>query len=63
MLSLDDPRWKHLQGGDRVPYDASVALARLARGEDVWDELWQELHPPHRNSALPEPPAVRRRPA
>ncbi len=44
MLSLDDARWKGMHGGYRVPYDASAALARLERGEDVWDELWQELH-------------------
>jgi len=44
MLALDDPRWKGLKGGYREPYDASVALVRLEQGEDVWDELWQELH-------------------
>lgn len=44
MLPLNDPRWKALHGGYRTPYDASVALARLERGEDVWEELWQELH-------------------
>jgi len=44
MLPLSDPRWKELKGGYRVPYDASPALIRLARGENVWDELWQELH-------------------
>jgi hypothetical protein len=44
MLSLGDPKWRELKGGYKVPYDASVALSRLERGEDVWDELWQELH-------------------
>lgn len=44
MLALDDPRWKTLEGGYRVVYDASIALARLERGEDVWKELWNELH-------------------
>ena len=44
MLPLDDPRWKTLQGGYRIPYDASVALRRLEQGEDVWDELWEDLH-------------------
>jgi hypothetical protein len=44
VLSLDDPRWQELHGGYKVPYDASSALKRLERGEDVWDELWQELH-------------------
>jgi hypothetical protein len=44
MMSLDDPRWSDLKGGYKVPYDASVPLRRLEAGEDVWDELWQELH-------------------
>lgn len=44
MLPLSDPRWRVLRGGYKVPYDASVALAQLERGENVWDELWQELH-------------------
>ncbi len=44
MLPLSDPVWKTFKGGYRVLYDASVALARLEAGEDVWDELWQELH-------------------
>jgi hypothetical protein len=44
MLSLTDSRWKQMSGGYRVPYDASISLLRLERGEDVWDELWQNLH-------------------
>ena len=44
MLPLSDPTWKSLKGGYKVPYDASVPLARLESGHDVWDELWQELH-------------------
>jgi hypothetical protein len=44
MLPLDDPRWKNLKGGHAEPYDASVPLVRLERGEDGWEELWQELH-------------------
>jgi len=44
MLPLDDPRWRELRGGYRVPYDASSALRRLERGEEVWEELWRELH-------------------
>jgi len=43
MLTLNDSRWKQLHGGYRVPYDASVPLQRLERGEDVWAELWQNL--------------------
>jgi hypothetical protein len=44
MLPLDDPRWSNLAGGYKTPYDPSDALRRLEAGEDVWDELWQELH-------------------
>lgn len=44
MLSLGDPKWGELKGGYKVPYDPSAALARLERGEDAWDELWEELH-------------------
>lgn len=44
MLSLDDLKWRELNGGYKTPYDASVALKRMERGEDVWDELWEELH-------------------
>ena len=44
MLSLDDPRWPELQGGYRIPYDASTALRQLEQGADVWDELWENLH-------------------
>ena len=44
MLPLDDPKWNELRGGYKVPYDPSDTLRRLEKGEDVWDELWQELH-------------------
>jgi hypothetical protein len=44
MLPLDDPQWRELDGGYRVPYDASQPLTRLEAGEDVWKELWTELH-------------------
>jgi hypothetical protein len=44
MLSLADPIWRQLEGGNRVPYDASGVLSRMERGESVWDELWEELH-------------------
>ncbi len=44
MLRLDDSRWSTLRGGYRVPYDASVPLSALERGEDVWNELWDGLH-------------------
>jgi hypothetical protein len=44
MLSLDDPKWKSLQGGYKIDYDPTPALRRLESGDDVWDELWDELH-------------------
>jgi len=44
MLLLTDTVWRELQGGYRVPYDASKVLARMERGDSVWEELWNELH-------------------
>ncbi len=47
MLPLDDPRWKSLDGGYRIPYDASATLRALEKADDpkpVWDELWEALH-------------------
>ena len=44
MIALDDPRWRDLLGAYKRPYDVSIALSGLERGEEVWDELWQELH-------------------
>ncbi|MFB9242100.1 hypothetical protein [Massilia antarctica] len=44
MLSLDDTGWKDLHGGYGVPYDVSVALRSMQGGNDVWEELWNELH-------------------
>ena len=47
MLSLDDPRWKHLEGGYRIPYDAAAVLSKLEAGgrhAEIWTELWNELH-------------------
>ena len=44
MLPLDDPRWSELTGRYRTPYNPSDCLRRLQNGDDVWDELWQELH-------------------
>jgi hypothetical protein len=44
MLPLDDPRWNELAGGYGSPCDPSDVLRRLESGQDVWDELWQELH-------------------
>ena len=44
MLPLFDVKWATLAGGHRVPYDPSAALAKLEQGQDVWEELWNELH-------------------
>ncbi len=44
MLSLTDPIWRELEGGYRVPYDASRTLVQMEAGESVWDELWNDLH-------------------
>ena len=44
MLPLNDPRWKELDGGYRIPFDASVPLKAMEAGADVWSELWDELH-------------------
>lgn len=47
MLPLDDKRWRSLEGGYRMPYDASSPLRALERAEDlepIWKELWDELH-------------------
>lgn len=50
MLQLDDPKWPTLQGGYRIPYDASKPLRQLEskldpdNEERVLKELWNELH-------------------
>lgn len=44
MLPLTDPIWRELEGGYRMPYDASKVLRQMEAGEAVWDELWNELH-------------------
>lgn len=47
MLSLDDERWKDLSGGYRIPFDPRPLLLKLesnAHTQDVWDELWADLH-------------------
>jgi hypothetical protein len=44
-MRLDDPRWKTLEGGYRVLYDASDDLKALSSGdENAFSRLWQELH-------------------
>jgi hypothetical protein len=44
LLSLDDPIWPTLEGGYRIPYDASEALKAMQAGADVWHALWEDLH-------------------
>jgi hypothetical protein len=47
MLPLDDQRWPSLDGGYRIPYDASAPLREMERADNlqpIWDELWNELH-------------------
>jgi len=47
MLTLEDPRWRTLHSGYRLPYDPTPILRRLAsRWDDqpAWNELWGELH-------------------
>jgi hypothetical protein len=44
MIELDDSRWQGLEGGYRIPYDPSPALHDLEKGENAWDDLWENLH-------------------
>lgn len=44
MVLLDDVIWHQMAAGYRIPYDASVPLRKMEAGENVWDELWNELH-------------------
>ena len=50
MIPLDDSRWREFEGGNRIPYDASIALKRLEQAiakeeiNSVFSELWDELH-------------------
>src|SRR5712692_5753945 len=46
-MDFDDEGWLGLLGGYRVPYDPRGALRSLEEGNDmenVWRELWNELH-------------------
>ncbi|HNR18038.1 MAG TPA: hypothetical protein PKG90_15330 [Chitinophagaceae bacterium] len=50
MIGLDDSKWKELDGGYRMAYDASVPLKGLEQAitdeetDAVFAELWNELH-------------------
>jgi hypothetical protein len=50
MITLENPLWQTLEGGYKIPYDASIPLKKLEQAidakeiEEVWTELWNELH-------------------
>ncbi|MBL7725036.1 MAG: hypothetical protein JNK27_12860 [Chitinophagaceae bacterium] len=50
MIDLNDSNWKELEGGYRMPYDASVPLKKLETDvskqeiDAAFAELWNELH-------------------
>jgi len=48
MIELNDPQWKTLNGGYRLPYDGSARLLELDSGstdtKNIWEEFWNELH-------------------
>lgn len=50
MLQLNDNKWKELDGGYRIPYDASIPLKKLEEITSsqevdlIFSELWNELH-------------------
>lgn len=50
MLDLNNNKWKELEGGYRIPYDASLPLKKLEQAttseeiDAVFSELWDELH-------------------
>ena len=49
-MELTDNIWKTLEGGYKIPYDASILLRQLEVTSDtetitkIWEELWNELH-------------------
>lgn len=50
MIDLNGDIWRSLEGGYKIPYDASMALRKLesartpAEVTAVYEELWNELH-------------------
>ena len=47
MLKYSDPKWKKLDGGYKQPYNPTCALQKLEAAkevDEVWEELWNELH-------------------
>jgi hypothetical protein len=49
-MTLDDEKWKELEGGYRTEYDVSIPLKNLEETDDketikkILNELWGELH-------------------
>jgi len=49
-MELTNNIWKTLEGGYKIPYDASIPLRQLELTSDtdtvkkIWEELWNELH-------------------
>lgn len=49
-MDLNNKIWKELEGGYKIPYDASVPLRELELNSNsndigkIWKELWNELH-------------------
>ena len=49
-IDLSNEVWKQVNGGYRVPYDASIPIQKLEASQDadeikaIWQELWNELH-------------------
>ena len=49
-MELEDRNWGLLEGGYRIPYDASKPLRKLKGAEnanerqEIFDELWENLH-------------------
>ena len=49
-MTLTDKIWQDLEGGYKIPYDASVPLRKLEQANDletikqILEELWNELH-------------------
>ena len=49
-MKLTDKRWQELNGGYKIPYDASIPLKQLEETNNleikdkIFKELWNELH-------------------
>jgi uncharacterized protein (DUF2249 family) len=47
MISLENNRWRNLDGGYRVRFDPRPLLSKLQANDDTkatWHELWEQLH-------------------